>query len=528
MHLPKFAGTAVMVGATALGAPAVLGAQEVPAPRIDTIIVITDNVFSPEEVAANGSYAVVNGLRFKTRRYVVRRELLFRRGESFDLLKIAETARNLRALGLFRQVEIDTSRVDGRFAVIVRTRDAWSTQIQLNAASTGGTFTWSAGITENNFLGTGDAVSLVYRKGIDRNTVTVGARTNRLFGTRLSAAGAYQSFSDGRGGTWLAGLPFRSLTDRHSVQVFGEAAARQVLQFRTRAVDDVDTTRYWRRVFRNGLVAAVAPVADNSRYLRVGLALDVRREEYVLVSDTALFVPDSVFSTVGVFAEYQRARFRVVRHFNGFGTQEDLNLSTTVRVTARVAPSPFGYERSGIGPGIVLFSGWPLPNGYVRGSISAHGVFDAGGLDSGAVDVSATVALKFSERQATFLHFVAGAQQAPVPGGEYDLGVGVGPRSFGPHAFSGTRTVWGTFEHRWFVVDDLLDVLGLGLATFLDYGGAWYADRPSRFGGNVGAGLRFGFNRSSGANTGRLDLGYRFGEGFGKRWVVSFGRGFVF
>ena len=517
--------------ALTLLAPLRLAARQIsPPPTIDTVIVVTENVFSQTEARSNSVFAFANALRFKTRPYVVRRELLFHAGEPFDLVSAAETARNLRTLGLFRFVGIDTTRTpDGRFAVVVRTRDGWSTQIQLNAASTGGTFTWAAGLTEINFLGTGDLVSVIYRKGVDRNSVTIGFRTNRLAGTRLLATGAYQSFSDGQGGSWLTGLPFRAFGDRLSIQYFGEAADRRVLQYRVNAVDRVDTTRYRRTAFRNGAVAAIAPVAEGRRYLRVGVSAEVRREEFVLEQDTGLAAPDTVRGLVGAFAEFRRANFQVVTYFNGFGLQEDLDLSTSVRASVRLAPTAFGYDRTGVGPDLTVSSGVPFPGGYVRGSVNIHGLFTAAGLDSGQVVARMTVGAQLLPRNATFLHVVAGAQERPVPGREFDLGHGIGPRSFGPHAFVGTRMLWGTLEHRWFTWDDLGGVLGLGFAGFLDYGGSWYPDQPSRFGGNVGLGLRTGFNRSTGANTGRIDIGYRFGEGFAnRRWVLSFGRGFLF
>jgi hypothetical protein len=497
-------------------------------PVIDTIIIVTDNLFTPEEAARDWSFRLANGIRFKTRAHVVRRELLFRRGDRYEVDRADETARNLRALGLFRFVGIDTTRVNGRFAVVVRTQDGWSTQIQLNAASTGGTLTWSAGVTETNFIGTGNRVGVSYFRGVDRNSVTVGGLWNRVAGSRVRLTAAYQDFTDGRGAQWILGLPWRANTDRHSVEFYGEWADRRALQFRVPSTRMTQTTEYWRRAFRNGFVASMAALAENRRYLRVGVTGDLRRESFVLPRDTVGGFPDSTFAAFGVFAEYSRASFRVVTHFNGFGLQEDLNLSTTVRVAARVAPSGFGYERSGFGPSIVFFTGVAIPRGYVRASVAADGVFDSAGLDSGRVNVRLTVAQKFAPRHATFLLLHAGALERPPPGQEFDLGHGAGPRSFGPHAFVGTRAVWGTFEHQWFVVDDLYDVLGIGLAAFVDYGGAWYPDQRRRLGGNVGIGLRLGANRSTGANTGRIDLGYRFADGFDKRWAVSFGRGFVF
>jgi hypothetical protein len=84
-------------------------------------------------------------------------------------------------------------------------------------------------------------------------------------------------------------------------------------------------------------------------------------------------------------------------------------------------------------------------------------------------------------------------------------------------------------EHRWFIWDALFDLVGVGIAGFFDYGGAWYKGQESRYGGNVGIGLRMGSALSTVAKTSRVDVGYRFGEGVsGSRWVLTFGTGFTF
>jgi hypothetical protein len=84
-------------------------------------------------------------------------------------------------------------------------------------------------------------------------------------------------------------------------------------------------------------------------------------------------------------------------------------------------------------------------------------------------------------------------------------------------------------EHRVFLFDALFNLIGLGVAGFVDYGGAWYPDESPRVGGNVGLGLRMGGTTSTGPNVGRLDVAYRFGDGWsGKRWVLSLGQAYEF
>jgi hypothetical protein len=312
--------------------------------------------------------------------------------------------------------------------------------------------------------------------------------------------------------------------------LIGRRADQRVLKYVTRSVLDQDTIPYQRRAFLNRIGAAVAPIATTSRYVRIGISVQIKREEFLLQRDTVLAVPDTVTAAVGLFVEYGRANFKVVTHYNGFAQEEDLNLSTRVRVFGWIAPSAFGYERTGIGPRVTARTGVSLPFGFLRASFLAGGLFTSAGLDSGRVAVSMTLGSQFFDRQATFLNVQAGILEGPAPGREFDLGHGIGPRTFGPHSLTGDRAVWGTFEHRVFLVDEFLGLLGIGVAGFVDYGGAWFEGLAEpQYGGNVGFGLRIGATRATGINVGRFDLGYRFGDGWsGNRWAFSIGRGFLF
>lgn len=507
------------------GAQAV--AQQPPggAPVIDTVVVITHDVFDAAEAGRNPAFAIANAVRFKTRPEIVRRELLFRVGDAYDSARVAETERNLRALGLFRAVRIDTTRIGDRLAAVVETRDGWTTELQLNARSTGGEFTWSAGLEERDFLGMAIAVGAQYRHDPDRTAVTLLANWNRVVGTRLLAAGSYDDRSDGRVGAWTIGVPFRAFADRSALEWSGEAGRYRVLQFRdTVAVDTLQ-----RRSLRLRLSSATAPYTAGDGFLRTGVVAQLKREAYVGWADTLLPVSDSVSGAVGLQLDWRRARFRVVTHYNGFAREEDIDLSTRVRLAAWVAPAALGYERGGVGPELEAQTGATVGSGFVRLELRANGLLTADGLDSARVWSSLTVAARAPARQATVLHVEAGVRRGVPPGSEFDLGHGLGPRAFGPHAFTGTRSVWGTLEHRWFAVDEVLHLVGIGLAGFLDYGGAWYPDEPARLGGDVGLGLRLGATRATGANVGRLDLAYKFGDGWsGSRWVFSLGRSYTF
>jgi len=512
-----------------LGAQELIISQDTLAPVLDSIAIVTENVFSPEEVDKADIFRLANGLRVTTRRWVVEREVLLEVGQPYDSVLADETERNLRRLGLFRQVDVDTSRIEGKLVATVYARDAWSTQpiIVVNIA-TDGTWTGRFGLTESNLFGTGNIGHIAWRKEVDRDGLELATELRRVAGTQINTGGRYFNLSDGNFGDWFVGDPWRSLNDRRAVLYRGEAGDRQAIQYRVESSRVTDTTLYWRNNYAHRLVAGIATQASPREYTRFGILGEYRNQKYVLVSDTSLAVPDTILGFIGVFGEYRRSNFLVTRFVNGFVT-EDVDLSETLALGLNVAPSAFGFERTGLGASLAMQAGSPLANGFVHGLLYANGLFNSAGLDSGRVVLRVTVAQKLGKRHATILHARAGMMENPPPGGEFDLGFEFPPRSWVPHSFVGTRALWGTLEHRWFLLDHFLNLLDMGFAGFLDYGGAWYADQTPRWGGAAGFGIRTGWSRTSVAQTGRIDVGYRFGPDVtGNRWVVSIGGGWVF
>jgi hemolysin activation/secretion protein len=127
------------------------------------------------------------------------------------------------------------------------------------------------------------------------------------------------------------------------------------------------------------------------------------------------------------------------------------------------------------------------------------------------------------------LHAESGWIENPLPGAEFDLGLGTGPRAFRSHAFTGDRSVFATAEYRVTVTEDFLGLVGLGVAGFVDHGGAWYAGSRRRLGWDAGVGLRLGASRASDTEALRFDLARRFAnDAEAAGWVVTVGKGFAF
>lgn len=520
------------VAAACLLVPGAAFAQDrdATAAHIDSVHVDVGNVFTEEEAERSWIYRTLNSIRFRTRKNVVERELLFRAGDPLDPALLEETERNLRALGVFRRVEVDTVSDGDRLVARVRTRDAWSTLPVIGGrVASDGTLTGRVGITESNLLGTGNYLSLLYRKRIDRDGGDVETRWRRLAGSEIDFWGGVALLSDGRNGFWSVGDPWRSLEDRYSILLAGAGADQRRLRYRTFTSSRRDTTEYRHYLYSQSVRLGLATIASPQRVVRVEVVGRVRNERFLLepVDDLAP-VPDSVSGDIGVFGTFLEPRFREFRYLDGLNTQ-DVDLSRAIVLGVRLAPEVFGYESLGVAPVVSVRGGAVAGRFLFRSAVLANGLFNAGGLDSGRVVASVTGGFVSGNRHATVLNLQGGAMRAPAPGTEFDLGFSSAPRSYEPHSFVGTRAVWGTLEHRWYVAPRVLDQFGGALAAYFDFGGAWYEDQDARWGSEVGFGIRTGTRLAPGVDSGRIDLGYRLGADVeGSRWVVSVGTGFAF
>ncbi len=536
-HLPRLVASLARRSAPAIGillrfaAPAAGQAVDSPPPIIiDGVDIITENVFSEEEIRKNALFRVMNGIRFQTRRRVVEKELLFEPGSALDSVQLAETERNLRQLGLFRFVSVDTVTRHDSLIVKVRTQDAWSTQPIFRFSLSGETLTGRIGLSEKNLVGSGNTARVVWSKDVDRNAFEVDSRFRRVFGTQLDVAGMYSGLSDGNIGKWSAGDPWRSADDPRAAGIAGDVSNRRIPQYMVLSETVTDTTQYRYRGFGSSVFFGIAPLATSGRFTRIGVEGTIRNDRYLSEFDTAavLAPPDSVKGWIGGVVETRHDRFAVFQYLNGFSL-EDVNLSPYATGAVRLAPSAFGYDRDGVGLAGSAGTGIRTGPVFLRIDLAANALFTSAGIDSGRVVLNINAAAKPGLRHAVLLGFVGGLLDNPPPGSEFDFGYDRAPRSFDPHSFVGTRGAVGTIEYRWYVWDSLLGLFGLGFAGFLDYGGAWYADQDPRSGGDIGVGLRTGSARGSGAQTGRIDIGYRFGPGVtGNRWTFSLGTGFSF
>lgn len=131
--------------------------------RIEAIDVIRENVFDP---ANSYLQKAANAVHVVTRQYVIRRDLLFKVGDTFDAEAIVRCKQLLRSRQYIADanIKVINSPTDPNAVIIcVKTRDSWS--ISGDGSVRGLTGQVKGEIYDANFLGTGDKFS--YQLSLD-------------------------------------------------------------------------------------------------------------------------------------------------------------------------------------------------------------------------------------------------------------------------------------------------------------------------------------------------------------------------
>jgi hypothetical protein len=311
--------------------------------------------------------------------------------------------------------------------------------------------------------------------------------------------------------------------------VAGDTRRERVLRFREGIAQATDTLQ--RRFVLGRVEVARALRTPSLGYLRAGLVGQLRRDDFASQAafDAGGIATRSVTATVGGWIEQRSGHYAKVQGFNSLSRDEDIDLSTVIRGSLLLAPAAFGYREDGIVPGFAGRIGRGSARGFTVLEGSIGGLVTGSGLDSASAQLGVTAAWLPTSRHLALLHASGGMLRAPLPGSEFDLGLGAGPRAFRQHAFTGDRAFFVTAEYRYGAAVDFLKVMDVGIATFVDHGGAWYAGSPVRTGWDFGAGLRLGASRAPDLEANRLDLVYRVGNDREQSgWVFVVGKGFAF
>ena len=517
--------TAVAMPLALVCVGAAAGQNGSPPPIIGTIDIVSHEVFDERSGGFAAFYRVANKIHISTRERIIRRELLFATGESVNDERLEQTERNLRALPFLRDARVEAVPVDDdgdgqaeRVDVRVVTWDAWSLTPRIDFEQVDDRALWEAGVSEKNLLGLGKSVTVSHRTDLDRTSERVLYRDPQLAGSRFTLTASLADLSDGDEEFFSLDRPYFSLEEAWAFSVRAGTFSRRDPLF----ADGQEIDRLRHRGQWGDLEFGRAVRRRPTSALRFHVAYRIREER--IGSDRR------DFGIVEVGVRSIEHRFTRLTHVNRFERTEDFNLGAQSFGTVGLSTPALGG-----GDGQVL----SVAAGHSRGVafrldhflIADIGI--VGRRESGRWLNALALARARYLRKHAIRHLLVGRTEFRWghnldPEVQLLLGTESGLRGYPVRQFAGTRSLLLSAEERWFVADDIGQVVSLGVAAFVDSGFAWPEGESlslSDLKTAVGVSLLVGSNRLFLVGGGvRLDIGYGLvSVPDVSRWAFSFG-----
>ena len=512
-------------------------------------------VFDPEDTPEGSLlrpvFAFANSLHVTTRPAFILRELLFREGDCFDRLLLAESGRILRSYGFFDEAVLSSSEEgDGSRVVTVFTRDQWTTKLDLGLALDQGLQLERLQLAEENLLGRGILALVFMHRRRERRDLGFRVRDPRVLATRADA-----SFGWGRTrvGSFLeqgVAYPFVGETGRRafrqSVAVRDEAfaystgltqgATHVLVPVRIDAAEISLASRF-------GAPGALTLVGFGASHERIAHSEFEGGIEVVADADfgSATPAPDSLRSEVvdrlapyaatrlNLMVGQRHLRFERVRGLDALRGEQDVALGVDARATAGWSVGSWPASAPAADDLLLKFGvdlGWRWGSSYSFANATWQGrrrrpqEVAAEALEPRARDVlrelDVVAYLRTRERsRSTFLLRVS-ASDGRVHGVPFQLTLGgrEGVRGLREEAFPGGRRWLFSAEERIVLDWPAPEYLDLGVTFFADVGRTWSLDVPfgtdSGWRSSLGFGLRFGYPAGT-PRTARVDLAFPVG-----------------
>ena len=479
---------------------------------VGRVSVETTSLFSKDELQHGAVYRVLNHLHTHTHEDLIRRVLLFREGDPYDPMLVAESETNLRRLDFIKSATITKSAPhDGVVDITVRTQDEWTTDPNVDIGHGGGTSTWAVNLTQKDLFGTGAEVSVTDASNVERRTQMLEVLDPVFIRPYWNLETLFAKNSDGGERRILLEQPFYSQTTADS---FAISIDNRSLDERLFANGAPYARFHARKQTFDGLFGR-ALTADDSGSQRLFLGFESFAAAYNGLGSTA-FVPAGHREQFAVFG-YGFTRTRPVKldYVDHDAKFDDFLTGVSASLFAGVG-SEIEEIRADVSDGVAI-----AQHGLVTARL-AYGTRIRHGVDNEITSAEMRFIWKFNTSHPssflTRLHFDDGRNlDGDV---QFFADQERGLRGYPAWSFAGSRAFVFNAEERVFLGREWMQLFAPGLAVFVDSGGAGYRGFPMMH-TDVGAGLRFSLNRAD-STVLRIDVA-RDLDPLRRRWSLSIG-----
>ncbi len=446
----------------------------------------------------NPVYRAANRLHIITRESTIREQLPFLiEGEDFVPLEVVEAERVLRrADWLYDARVVPIQRCGNVVDIMVVTRDVWTILPTVEFDLSGGETSWSLGIEDENLLGRGETLGVLYKDDVDRSGVELFYFDPAVRGTAWRLNADVSDNDDGHRVNMNLRRPFRSLDERSSrgIRVTEDKRVTPLFDAGDRVAE------FQQETFSGQLNFAQSTGRVDGHVKRWNAGLEwwdfefdrepgnLQPEE--LPDDRSAIYPYLGFETI-------EDDFDPISNLALIGRPDDVFLGR--RLTGRLGFSPdVGDADDGR---VIVEASWrdgmrPVDSVILIGFSSLGGAITTS--DGEAENFFINAGGEFHLLQTDSWRFYASLDGTWAEGLTDDvqlqLGGDSGLRGYPQRFQQGDRRLRARIEERWYADSEPLRLFRWGAAVFFDGGRAWFDDDPNDSDNgwlsNVGIGLR--------------------------------------
>jgi hypothetical protein len=467
--------------------------------RVGRVTVDVRSVFDPSEARHGSFYRAVNRLHVQTRAELIRSFLLFREGEPYDPVKLAETERNLRQFDFLERVSVTAAPPhDGVVDITVVTTDAWTTAVTGDFSNEGGISVYDVDVSQKDLFGTGAALELLVDRGTERTAKAAELRHPAIFGPYWNLDALGSKNSDGDEEKIAVDRVRDSYVTPATADFLADRLARDERIYREGQIAALFQQRHRALVVSRSWTLQARPDATSSVFAGVDLLDDEFSPPPERPNDV---LPDRRHFRF-LDGGYERAGFVPVKldYVDRDSREQDFNLGHLLSLHAAVGPKSWRLQAEA-GDGLRF-----AERSFLVGRI--HAMFRAAGTRLAVVSADVRTVTRFGA-----VHPQAFVTRARIDVGRHldrDMQFFAdgqnGLRAYPDFAFEGDRRMIVNVEHRAYLGREILQLFSPSVAVFVDSGqagnGAFHGMKS-----DAGVGLRIGIARYDAALI-RIDYAY--------------------
>jgi hypothetical protein len=471
------------------------------------------DIFDPVPVGRfSGIYSGMNKLHIRTRSSTVRSLVLVEPGQVWNSDRILETERLLRQVEYLEPAVIRSRLVNDSVDVQVVTHDQWTTQPELNLERGGGVTYGSVGFSERNLLGMGLGLSLAYRNEPTGHTRSAELSSRRLFGSQLEGQLKAASGTTGTSDAVALGEPFRSLDDPRSWSASWWRTNAEQLLFSSGSVVASFPFRFEQAMAERGF-GHVFPDGQVRRYT-LGMALYDRNYGPTVASPNVPVTFPGGEEELKMRWAFGRATFWTPhwierRGIEMFDQVEDFDVGALVSLEGGMVMRMLGSTADEAIAKLRFETGTETRRfgfGYAHALMSTR-------IRGGPLETLAHIDSRWIQQPSQSVTLVVAAlgesaDRAPREV-QYIIGGLNGLRAYPVQALAGTQVWRLNGETRWVAARDVLSLVSLGGAAFVDAARAWGpGSNGEPWHHDAGFGLRLSFPHAAMHQVARFDVAF--------------------